>query len=394
MKQVRILILSSYLLFISGKLLAETIPDSQTINGLLQYIQQLSSEEKYEQAADILERILMLAPEAKGVALTYEQILQRIDSSHQAQAAPSEKSQWQAQALLGLKIGGGNNLNRAPNVSTIFTTLEQGSLLELSKEQRSQSGYGVETYGSVQTKNQLSDATQLNLQLHIANRTTNRENYTDYLDINGGIYLKHKLNNQDDIGLALYTDYISYDNASEFHALNLQSRYRWHSYQTCHQQIGMDIQWQHQANNSLFDALYTGLHGSLHCQVSSSAYSLEINAGNEWALQNRPGGDQSGGNLQLTHHLHAQWIINQAYFTSFVRYGYQHDQRGYSALLNNNAKRNLHLVSLGTKFRWPISQHYGHWFGIISLNWQQQYSDISLFEFNSLESWLGVEVSF
>ncbi|BCG66103.1 MAG: hypothetical protein methR_PLP0025 (plasmid) [Methyloprofundus sp.] len=383
--QVRKLLIFLSMLLSPVWLHAESIPDTEEITKLLTHTEQLITEQHYQEAADILERVLMLAPDTQGAADAYQQVLQLMalqQSGHQLSLDPPPT--WNTLAILGAKIGGGNNLNRGP-------TYQQG-ILELAKNQQPQSGYGLETYGNFQANTQLGKATRLNIHAQFQQRSTNRHNFTDYIGLNGGFNLQHALRNQDEIGLALYGDFIRYDNGSQFYAIDVQSRYRWRRSNICQPQIGVDLQWQHQLNNNTFDQLYTGLHTSLHCQFSTGLYSLELGTGNAWALHDNPGGNQTRLNTQLTHNIQNSWVIDNANINSYLRFDYQQGQTGYSPILNNNAIRNLHRLSLGAQYRWPISQRYGYWSGVLSISWQRQYSNIQLFEFNSLESWVGVEV--
>jgi hypothetical protein len=364
---------------------AESPPDAEEITELLIHTEQLITAQHYQEAADILEQVLMWEPDTQGVANAYQQVLQLMalqQSDHPINLASPPT--WNTRIILGAKIGGGNNLNRGPKY--------QQGILELAKNQQPQAGYGLETYGSLQTNTQLAPATRLNLHAQFRQRSTNRHNFTDYIDLNGGMNLQHALSNQDEMGLALYGDFIRYDNGSQFYAVNVQSHYRWRRSNICQPQIGGDLQWQHQLNNNIFDQLYTGLHTSLHCQLSTGLYSLQLAIGNDWALHNNPGGNQVQLNTQLTHNIQNSWIIDHAHLNSYLRFDYQQDQKGYSPILNNNAIRHLHRLSIGTQYRWPISNHYGYWSGILSVSWQRQYSNIQLFEFNSVESWLGIEV--
>jgi len=384
--KVRTLLICLSLSLFPLSLSADPVPDSEEINQLLSHTQQLINQQQYQEAADILERILMLAPETTGIAMAYQQTLQLIQQ--QPTDAPltlPPPPTWNVQSVLGAKVGGGNNLNRGPSY--------QQGLLELAKNQRPQAGYGLESYGNVQANTLLSKATRLNLHAQFQQRSTNRDNFTDYIDLNGGTNLQHTLPNQDEIGLALYGDFIRYDNGSQFYAIDVQSRYRWRRNSTCQPQLGIDMQWQHQLNNNVFDQLYSGLHTSLHCQLSTGVYSLELGTGNAWALHDNPGGNQARLNTRLTHTMQNSWIIDHANLNSYFRFDYQQDQTGYSPLLNNNAIRSLYRINVGVQYRWPISQSYGYWAGTLSINWQRQYSNIQLFEFNSLESWVGIEVT-
>ena len=355
------------------------------IQHLLSQTQQLIQQQNYQAAADILERILMLAPDTEGAAVAYQQVLQLMalqHESHQPTMEPPPK--WNIQALLGAKIGGGNNLNRGPAY--------QQDILELAKNQLPQAGYGIASYGQLQANTLLNPRTLLTLQSQFQHRSTNRSNFTDYIDLNGGFSVQHALANQDAISIATYADFIRYDNGSQFYAVDIQSRYRWRRSPTCQPQIGIDLQWQHQLNNKVFDQVYTGLHTSLHCQFSSGVYSLQLGAGSDWALHNNPGGNQTQLNVQLVHTKQINWLIAQSNLNTYFSFDYQQDQSGYSPILENNAIRRLHRLNLGAQYRWPISRRYGYWFGVVNIAWQRQYSNIQLFEFNSLESWIGIEV--
>lgn len=378
-----------------AELQAEPKLNEQEITLLLQTARNMMAENRYQEAADILEKILMISSATDDVIDEYQQALKAIeqqilDSGSQAH----ETGDWNVHGKLGVNLGGGNNLNRAPADKNIKITLLDGSaLLELSKEQQPQGGYGVETNASIWGATKLTSTDSINLALQIQHRTTDKKNFTDYLRVNAGGSAQHKLKNNDELGIAIFADVLQYDNEARFYSLDLISRYAWQNNQDCHSQVGFDMQWKHQKDQQLFDSIYSGASAMASCYWLGGTYNLGLSAGNEWALDDqRPGGGQWRLRAQLSHDREVNWLRSKDRINSYVNLEYMHDQHGYSPLLENGLKRNINRFVVGGQYRYPMAYKKNQWWAVMKTEWQKQYSNIQLFEFDALEVWLGVEV--
>lgn len=354
----------------------------------------LNQQGRYQEAADLLEHILMQDAELTEVVEAYKKTLAILDRQmgvHFAQGA--ELSQWRTSKKMGVYMGGGTNLNKAPIEKNISLTIPgERVFLELNKQQQPQAGYGEQALLSIQAATRFGSDKKVNLAMQVQQRSTDKRNFTDYLRINAGASMQQFLNNGDEMGVALFGDVLQYDNEARFYALDMLGRYAWHYNKQCQVQLGLDWQWQHQKDTHLYDMLYTGLAGSASCSWGQGVVKLSISAGNEWALNDRPGGDQWRIRAKLERTQELGWIVSADRVAGYLDLIYQQDQQEYSPLLDNGNERSMQRLTLGGRYRVPLSNTESRWWGILQLEWQKQSSNIQLFEYEAFEGWLGVEV--
>jgi len=390
-------------LIFMAELQAEPQLDEKKITLMLQEANHLMAEYRYQEAADILEKVLMINSTTNGAIEAYQQALSGIELQTQkilvsqlesTRYQAQETKDWGVYGKLGLNAGWGDNLNRAPADKNIKITPGEGEgELELSEEFQPQNGFGVEADASIFAVKKLSNADSVNLSLHVQNRTTNKEKFTDYVRINTGISGQHKLEAGAELGTALYFDVLRYDNKAKFYSLDLINRYAWQNNASCHSQVGIDIQWKHQKDNSIFDSIYSGGVAATNCYWWGGTYHLGLNLGNEWALdERRPGGGQQKLLVQLSHDREIGWLRAEDRINAYINIEHRQDQQGYSALLENGAKRTLNRMVVGGQYRFPLVYKENPWWLTLDVEWQKQYSNIQLFEYDALEVWLGVEV--
>jgi len=369
-------------------LFAQTLPQMRT------QVQQLIQQARYPEAADLLEKILLTEnPPRQKTIQTYRKLLKIIEQHYDRYRYLNKSTNdWQFNGLFALNTGGGTNLNRAPNRQNI--QFSNGQQAQLSSEQQPQAGYGFQATAAIQANKQIQPNQQLDLALQVQHRYTNRQNFTDYLRINSRLGIRYQRDNSDEIGIALLSDTLQYDNEARFYALNLLTRYRWHHQSDCQASAGIDLQWQHQKNKALFDALYTGLSAQRQCLGLGGKYSLTLTAGNQWAINpQRPGGHQWLFRLMLNHTWLTHWLYPNSQFKSYLNASYLRDWQGYSPLLDHNRKRRIQRLTIGGQYRWRISNIPPRLWATLRLQWQRQNSHLKLFQYQSLEVWTGIEVS-
>lgn len=367
----------------------------EEIARILQTAQAYIAEGRYLEAADLLERVLMFDENAIGVKKAYRQILKALDQQVNPSVSNAENNRsWRMGGKFSVNAGGGTNLNRAPAEKNIMFTLPNGqAVLELSEEQRPQSGYGVDTTASLRASKELEDERKISLALQIQNRNTDQQNFTDYVRINAGASLEQAMDNGNELGAALFGDVLQYDNEARFYALNFLVRHGWRMDSLCQPVMGLDLQWSHQKDISLFDSLYTGALLEARCLWGEGHYNFALQAGNEWAFDDRPGGNQGRIRLSMGHARELSWLKGGDAIKNYISLDLQKDQKGYSELLDSNSKRDMQRIMLGSQYLWPFNVEDTRCLGVVKIEWQKQYSNIQLFEFESLEIWAGVEVA-
>lgn len=386
-----------------AELQAEPQLDEKRTILMLQEANHLMVEYRYQEAADILEKVLMINSTTEGAIEAYQQALGGIELQTQKKLASQQEStlyqtqetnDWGVDGKFRLNAGWGSNLNRAPADKIIKITPGEGEIeLELSEEFLPKSGFGEEVDISILAVKKLSSADSVNLSLAVQNRTTNQENFTDYVRINTGISGQHKLEAGGELGTALYFDVLRYDTKASFYSLGLINTYAWQNNASCHSQVGIDIQWKHQKDNSIFDSIYSGGVAATNCYWWGGAYHLGLSLGNEWALdERRLGGGQQKLLVQMSHDRDISWLRAEDRINAYINIEHGQDQRGYSALLENGAKRTLSRMVVGGQYRFPMVYKENPWWLTLDVEWQKQYSNIQLFEYDALEAWLGVEV--
>jgi len=401
--QKKKILLFFFSLVVMAKLQAAPSLGTKKTALILQVANHLMTEHRYQEAADILEKVLMINSETEGAIEAYQKALRGIERkllkitelkiekpSFQAQAAKD----WAISGKLELNTGWGSNLNRAPSDKNINITSEgKVGSLELSEQYQAQSGFGLEASASIFGVKKLSSVDSMNVSLQIENRTTGQEKFTDYTRINTGLSTQHKFQGGTELGVAFFTDILVYDNKTKFYALDLISRYAWKNSSNCHSQVGVDIQWQHQQDNPVFDSIYSGMMAGTNCYWWGGAYHLGFSLGNKWALdKQRVGGGQHRLLLQLSHDREFNWLRAKDRLNTYIHLEHRRDQKGYSILLANGVNRELNRIAIGGQYRFPMSYNEKLWWLKADIEWQKQYSNIQLFEYNALEVWLGVEV--
>jgi hypothetical protein len=368
---------------------------SQNPDELVRYSALLIAKRRYTEAADLLERLLMQHPDTVGAEQQYNQALAGIDDPEgfqapRQQAAPQP---WQINAGLQVRGGYGSNLNQAPSRSTVQLTLPSQTLnLELLPQFQKQEGFGVETQLTGSGVRTVHDGLQWQLVGELFNRKTDYGGYADYQGANLLTSLIHYGESGVETGATLGLNALRYDSNVYLYTAQMLLRHAGSKGTYCRPQMGVDALWQRLHGSPLLDSRYAGLMTGVLCDTQAGFYNAAISAGWDWASSQRPGGDQQRVKLEVT----GIWAMDAMVQGSFIKANanllLSDDMQPYSPLLNNNVTRYVNRTSLIMDYDWPLKQVADNWRGVATVKWQNQNSNISLFESDALEGWLGVRI--
>ncbi|MDI1293002.1 MAG: hypothetical protein PSV18_09685 [Methylobacter sp.] len=376
-------------------------PDcSQKVDELVRQAASLNAGRRYTEAADLLERVLMQYPDVSGAAEQYNRALAGIDSQdvtqpqHQPSQSEVPQQPWQINAGLQMRGGYSSNLNQAPSQSSIQLTLPSGPVtVELQPQFRQQAGFGVETQLSANAVRTLADNRQWQVRGELFNRETGYSGYADYQGTNLLTSLIQQGDGGTETGAALGFSALRYGGDVYLYTVQMMLRHAGKQGAYCKPQAGIDVLWQRQHGNPLLDSRYGGLMAGMLCNTRLGLYNAAISAGWDWASSQRPGGDQQRVKLEVA----GIWLTDAIRWGSFVKARadilQSNDLQAYSPWLSHGAGRDIRRIGAGLDYDWPLTPIAGNWRGVASVQWQQQHSNISLFETDALEGWLGVRVA-
>jgi len=170
---------------------------------------------------------------------------------------------------------------------------------------------------------------------------------------------------------------------------DLRARFVWGATQ-CKPSIEAGFQQLHYHGQSLMDGQESSVTAGLGCSFSESQQGLRLEAGllsNSAQSANRPGGDRSGWNVRLN------WQMQQGpnEFGAQLGYASLEDSHGYSALLANNATREVQNEYLNLHYKRAIKSGMA-W--MVNLNHQQQSSNLEPFQNRGTAVEVGLTVNF
>lgn len=373
---------------------------NQDPDWLVRYAASLNAKKRYTEAADLLERILMQFPDIGGAIEQYNRALVGIDSqdSGYSQAPSSQQDippqQWQIDAGLQVRGGYSSNLNQAPSRPTVQLTLPSQTVnLELLPQFQKQAGFGIETQLAGNAVRTMDNGLQWQLRGELFNRETGYTGYADYQGASLLTSLMRQGYGGAETGAALGLNTLRYGNNIYLYTVQMMLRHAGSKGTYCKPQVGIDALWQRQHLNPLLDSRYAGLMAGALCDTGLGFYNAAISAGWDWASSQRPGGDQQRVKLEVTGIWAADAVLQNSFFKAHADLALSYDMQAYSSLLNNNATRHINRTALSLDYDWPLIWVGDNWRGIASVKWQNQNSNIGLFETDALEGWMGVRMA-
>ena len=169
------------------------------------------------------------------------------------------------------------------------------------------------------------------------------------------------------------SSYLHYDDQALSSTVSLSLKKQWQEQQTCEPYIQGDLEYLRAIQQSELDALslYSGI--GLLCKKGSD--TVEVRVGHTY---NKALDSQRAGSDKKSWQVDFQWRrpLLKGSISSYLRHTSSRDDDGYNSLLKDNARRDVNRTDIAIEYSQPVndqSQLY------ISLNKQQQNSNISLF---------------
>ncbi len=114
-------------------------------------------------------------------------------------------------------------------------------------------------------------------------------------------------------------------------------------------------------------------------------WKVQAGASIDAPINQRAGGQQNRYEIALLY----SWQTSAQSWQISQQYAYQQDMQGYSTLLENDAKR--HIQILNTQLQWQYLKETAYT-PYIQVGYTQQYSNIKLFEWESADIRIGVQI--
>lgn len=418
--------------------LEAAVPQCQKNARFLAYLGQLLNREaRFQDAADHLERALMLEPDLKEAQLSYaialtgigdlptaqallDQLLQEPDMPETlrenlrrqrdtlvlAQTAQSQSGRegalaaawaaaaagWQSRLTLGARWGYDSNLLGAPNLESLTLTFANQTLqLPLDESYLARGG----SYGRIEAMLDLQRFEPSGAAWSLAAALRNRT--SPGLPAAGSSQLDLTVERRSAPGpwghyLAASATELQPQNSSRYAAAGVAAGWltQWTSPWSgdCQARAGADLQHRSYADNAVLSGRYSGLSVSLNCDAPSGLqWGLGLRSGQDKATDPlRPGGDQAQaslrGNLFLPDPLglpHSALVLN-------YEVARQSDSTTYSEFIDSGRTRMANRHALRAELQLPTS-HNTQW--LVGLDWMAQDSNLALFSQRSWGANLG-----
>ena len=398
LKKVLFLILALFLVGISTAIVAKNMDDLSPAE-LVAIAMTLNNQARYTEAADLLERALLLNPDIPSGLIEYQKALAGTQGGRKVKEATLDlasllEADWTVNKQAYVKVGASDNLNRALTSSVIPITLAGQTInVSLADDERPKSGEALELGLALGAYSRLSSTVELTASAEILQRKATQTGYTNYQWGKLAASWGETLPGNHSIVWGATADILNYKQQRPYYVLQGMMRYGFSPKQQCTPQMGIDIKHQGQQKNKALEGRYLGAVVALNCHKKNQAYTVQVSLGQNWANNERLGGDQKKARLQISHQWAAGELIQGDELRTTASYFRQQDQGGYSLSLNNGRKRSIKRIDVSVEYAWPLRTFGKNWQGFVSVDWIRQESNIVLFETNAQEVWFGLRAN-
>jgi len=370
----------------------------------------LLSAGRYAEAAESLERAILLTPSHAGARIDYADALAalgdsvgalaladsllalpelplkarahlqaRIEVWREASGPVAPAGQYQAD--LGLQLGWESNLNGGPAADSVVLTPPEGAVrlpLDGSLLPRS----GLASILDLDVRGLHSLSAEWSVLAHGQLRLRDAPNLaSDYLLSQADVSLIRRRRDGD---LAFQASLLN-QNLGSLHLLEesrLIAQYTWGG-EFCRPSLGADIAARSYPAAPLLDGTQYGLRLGLQCADGVWRVSSDLRIAEDYAHSpDRPGGRQQWAEL----HLGGAWQGAQGRAKVGLNLGAVHDADGYSSLLASNARRHVWRSAVRIELAHPLTRH---WELGASLEYFRQQSNIGLFGLDNTGLYFG-----
>ncbi len=360
------------------------------------------------EAAENLERALLLAPDHAAARVDYADALAELGDVPSARAlgeellalsdlpAPArahlearmrawgggELERWKTQFELGMQVGWESNLNGGPAADTVLLTPPGGVVsLPLDRSQAPEEGGA----GMLELKGRAFRPIGDNWQLVLGGQVKARDaagGRNDYTLTQLDVSLLKERPQGDFIAQFGFTDQ-SLGHRALLQEERIGGVYQWAG-QPCRPRVGTDVIQRSYPSAPVLNGRQLGLRAGLLCSGADWYADAALRYASDWATRGeRPGGRQNWLELSLSGA--QQWGGNT--FRSELAYARIGDREGYSALLADNASRQVTRYALRFEMLHPVASR---WDASLGLEYFNQRSNIDLFQLDNLGVYVGL----
>lgn len=406
--------------------------------------QRLNRQGRYLEAADHLERALMLDPTLKDAQLSYaialagsgdhlaatallddllaepamppalHALIERQKAKLDSLLGLAEPPGWQRRLSLAARVGYDSNLMGSPNLESLALTLSgQTLVLPLDASYLAQGGGYMRADAQVALQRNASDASRWVAVASLRSRYSpvapeagssqldlllERSHNPQATDASAGTVGSYFNLSGSDLQANAGTHYI---------ALGVAGGGIWRSAASagCQARLGAEAQERNYLGNQVLSGRYTGVAGYWSCeQPSGGQWLLGLKAGRDAAQDAaRPGGDQRQTSLRLSGFLPLNGLpsglaTDLAPALATLRRGgllldfeqsWQTDANGYSPIIDNGRTRSVARRAARLEYHHPISAT-AQW--LLGVEWVAQTSNLPLFRQNSWGAYSGLRL--
>lgn len=401
---------------------------------------QLNRAGRFADAADHLERALMLEPNLKDAQFSYAIAMTGLGDLAAAQAlldnllqdpqlpAPlrerlgeqrnmltrpqaeavqgsflAAKEAWQSRVTLGTRLGYDSNLLGAPNLESLTLTFAGQTLdLPLDASYLARGGAYARVEAQLDVRRFDAMGAQWSALVALRSRNSSASVGADSMQFDFSLERSSAhsmLGNYANVSVSAFQP----QSGSRYAATGLgggwAGTWRAGSGQPCQARAGLEVQDRQYQSLSVLSGRYNGQAAAITCDLPDGAqWALGLRTGRDQALDSaRPGGDQAQSSLRLSTftplaapllRLAATNPLPPAATVLSYDYALQQDTNGYSAYIDSGRTRVVRRQSVRLELQQPIS-HTARW--VLGLDWASQSSTLALFQQQSWGASVGYQ---
>ena len=388
--------------------------------------QRLNEQGRYPEAADHLERALLLAPQHAGAALAYAialagvgdlpsalallaQLTRRPDlpatdrqallaaQTHMAEAPLPQiggsPTGWMQRHSAGLRVGYDNNLLGAPRLSDLTLTLPGGdTTLPLDVASQPRPGSYQRADVRLEATHTQTNGRRTEVALGLQHRHSPALPSTDTTQPEWALDTQpapHTSGTWVNLGQSrLHTQ-----GGTRYHTSGLAAGWAWGTTGTCQPRLGVEWQSRELASNPVLSGRYQGAMASWGCQLAHpttshstwlpSSWHLSARWGTDHPQQTaRPGGKQRTSTVRAT----LRWPL----WVAEAELQHNQDATGYSPLLANNRTRHTTRGLLRVERIVPLQSVSPGLYGTLGVELYGQQANLALFKIHSTSIYVAV----
>ncbi len=361
-----------------------------------------------QEAANALEKALMLDPELAGAQLDYAQALAQLGERDAAknltltvlgrpdipqtlhdwlanQPGLLEEQGWQTSWTVQSMLGHETNFNSAPSSNLVTLTLLGGNVpVTLSQSMRPEAGFALLNTGAVEGVRQWADS-QLTLEADVTDRTSQNHADSNLQWVDGLALWSHRLGEGSAGGQASTTrlwmggQVLYEENTGK---LFIDHPLSW-SGLDCRYGTGGEYSLRDYPTDPVLNGIYTGMELGMGCQKGESMVTVT----GMWGVDQpqspiRLGGDQSRDDFSVT----ASHPLGPGMLILLGQWSRLSDQEAYSPLLGG-VTRGIIRRGGRVEYDYPLNPH---WTVLGYLDTLSQDSNLSLFTVSNQAIYFGL----